>query len=175
MKSILEKLKLTDHLTTELVIDKQDFVKRFISNIDQGDTGVFFSAFEVFSSSNNQYKGTVSFDTFKIRRRRRFFDMNTSLAIAEGKFTQKENVLVIESTISGFRGVFIPFIVFLVFFYVVFIISFIVSDAPGNKGWFIIPFLFHAALMLGIPYLMMRRGVSRLKYELERDLYYMTK
>jgi hypothetical protein len=176
MKAILEKLKLVDYLTTELPIDKKDFIDKLKMHVDQGDIGIFFSAFEVFSSSKNEYKGTVTSDSFKIRRRRKFFDMTMSPAIAEGSFRQRENRLIIESTIKGFHGIFIPFIALLLIFYIAFILSFIFSDNPGAMGLFMIPFIFiHAAFMLGIPYFIMRRSVSRMKYELERDFYYLTK
>jgi hypothetical protein len=176
MKSILERLKLIDHLTTEIPIEKKDFVEKLKMNVDHGDTGVFFTAFEVFRSSKNEYKGTVTFDSFKIRRRRKLFDMRASLAVAEGHFRQKENLLVIESTIKSFRGIFIFFLVFLLVFYTASIVSLIISDIPGNMGWVFVPFIFiHASFMLGIPYLIMKRAVSRMKYELERDLYFMTK
>jgi hypothetical protein len=176
MKSILERLKLVDYLTTEIPIAKKDFIEKLKMNVDHGDTGVFLSAFEVFSSSKNEYKGIVTFESFKIRRRRKFFDMNMNLAVAEGSFKQRENLLIIESTIKGFRGIFIPFIAFLLIFYIAFIASIIFSDSSGNMGWFFVPFIFiHASIMLGIPYFIMRRSVSRMKYELERDFYYMTK
>jgi hypothetical protein len=176
MKSILERLRLVDHLTIEIPIEKKEFIDKLTRNVDQDDMGIFFSAFEAFSSSKNEYKGTVTFDSFKIRRRRRLFDLNICLAVAEGSFRQKENLLVVEATIRGFQRIFIPFLFFTAFIYVACIISVIVSDTPGNMGWFFIPFIFiHAAMMLGIPYYIMRRGVSRMKYELERDFYYITK
>ncbi|SKC84374.1 hypothetical protein [Ohtaekwangia koreensis] len=176
MKSVLEKLKLIDHLTTELPIEKYEFVEKLRRNVDQGDTGVFLSPFEAFSSSKNEYKGTVTFDSFKIRRRRRFFDMAMNLAVAEGSFRQRENLLIIESTIKGFRSVFILFIGFMFLVYTGIIASFVSSDTPGDPGWFFVPFIFiHAAIMFGIPYFVMRRGVARMKYELERDFFYMTK
>ncbi|MBT1696672.1 hypothetical protein KK083_07295 [Fulvivirgaceae bacterium PWU4] len=176
MKSLLERLKLVDYLTTEISIDKREFVEKLKKNIDQGDTGTFFSAFEAFSSSKNEYKGTVTPDSFKLRRRRKMFDMNRSLAIAEGTFRQKENLLVIEATISGFRSIFIPFIVLLLLLYVTAAVSFSLYNTAGTLMWFMFPFmLVHASLMLGIPYFVMRRSVSRMKYELERDFYYITK
>lgn len=176
MKSILERLKLVDYLTTEISIDKKDFIEKLKMNVDQGDIGVFYSAFEAFSSSKNEYKGTVTFDSFKIRRRKKFFDINMSLAIAEGSFRQKEKLLIIESRIKGFRGIFVPFIAFILMFYVAFIATFNFSDNSRSMEWLIIPFIFiHASIMLGVPYFIMRRAVSRMKYELERDFYYMTK
>jgi hypothetical protein len=176
MKSLLERLKLIDHLTTEISIDKRDFVEKLKKNVDQGNTGTLFSAFEAFSSSKNEYKGTVTPDTFKLRRRRKMFDMNRSLAIAEGNFRQKENLLIIEATISGFRNIFIPFIVIVLLFYAASAVSFFLYGNAGALMWLILPVLLvHASLMLGIPYFIMRKSVSRMKYELERDFYYMTK
>lgn len=176
MKSILERLKLVDYLTTEIPIEKNLFIEKLKMNVDQGDTGIFLSAFEAFSSSKNQYKGMVTSDSFKIRRRRKLFDMNMSWPVAEGRFKQRDNTLVIESTITSFRGIFIPFIVLMIMFYLAFIVSFIFSGVPAKFGWLFVPFVFiHASIMFGIPYVIMRRGVSRMKYELEREFYYLTK
>jgi hypothetical protein len=175
-KSILERLKLIDHLTIEIPIDKQEFVDRLRATVDKGDTGILFSAFEALSSSKKEYKGLVTPNSFKLRRRRKFFDMNMAFATAEGSFRQKDNLLVIESSIVGFQQFYVVFIAFLFLFYVGVIISVIFSDTPGAMRWFIIPFfIFHSALMFGVPYLIMRRGVSRLKYDLEREFYYLTK
>jgi hypothetical protein len=174
MSSLLERLKLVDHLTTEIEIDRKTFVEKLQNNVDRGDAGFFTSPFEAFSSSKNQYKGIVTFDTFKIRRRRRFFDMMQSrLAVAEGRFIQRENMLVVEATIKSFAGI---FLIVMFTFYLLLIGSMAFSDANGNKDWAFIPFiLIHALFMLGIPLFIMRRAVSRMKYELERDLYFLTK
>lgn len=176
MKSVLERLKLVEYLTTELHIDKKIFVEKLKMYVDEGDTGIFLSSFEAFSSSKNEYKGIVTFDSFKIRRRRRLFDMSMNLAVVEGRFRQREHVLIIESTIKGFRGIFIPFVALILMFYIVSIISVFLSDIPSSMGWSFIPLIFiHASIMLGIPYFMMKRAVSRMKYELDRDFFYLTK
>jgi hypothetical protein len=176
MTTLLERLKLVDYLTTELDIDKKEFVEKLMLNVDDGDTGFFFSPFEAFSSSKNEYKGKVTFDSFRIRRRKRMFDMNISLAVAEGKFRQKDDKLLVESKISGFRGIFIPFLIILFLIYFFGILAAILGESNTNMPWPVLPFiLIHAVFMFGIPYFMIRRGVSRMKYELERDFYYMTK
>jgi hypothetical protein len=175
-RSILERLKLIDHLTLEIPIDKQEFVNRLRNTVDKGDTGVFSSVFEALRSSKKEYKGQVTPDSFKLRRRRKFFDTNMTFATAEGSFSQKDNLLVIESTIIGFRKVYLVFVALLLLFYAAVILSVILSDASGVMRWLIIPFLiFHSVMMFGIPYLVLRRGVSRLKYDLEREFYYLTK
>ncbi len=179
MKEYLKKLKLVDQLTTEIEIERNQFVGRFKEHVDQGDTSIFSDIFDVFSSSKNEYKGNVNHAGFKIKRRRRFFDMNMGLAIATGKFHEKENTLVISTEINSFHGIMIPFYIFIAIFYLIFIFGFSFVAFTGESNGevaFAIPFLlFHAAFMFGIPYFMMRRSTSRMKRELEREFFYMTK
>ena len=157
-------------------MEKREFVRKLMMSVDQANLGSFISPFEAFSSSKNEYKGMVTYDSFKIRRRRRLFEMGVISPVAEGHFRQKDDVLVIESRIKNFRGFFVPIIFLIMLFYVAFLVSFISSDVPVAIRWIFVPFIFiHAGLMLGIPYFIMRRAVSRMKYELERDLYYLTK
>src|SRR5690606_11113648 len=102
MKKFLKRLRLIDHLETELKIRKDDFADLFRAHVDEGSTNHFSGVFEVFSSSSNQYKGTVGYEGFKIRRRRRLFDTNMNLAVATGSFFQKGETLVITTEINGF-------------------------------------------------------------------------
>ncbi|HEX5171160.1 MAG TPA: hypothetical protein VFW11_18415, partial [Cyclobacteriaceae bacterium] len=111
---------------------------------------------------------------FKIRRKRKFFDMNMNIAVAQGTYRQRDGVLIIETEINGFHGMFIPFYVIGIVFYIGMITTISLSGNPMPV--FVFPFiLFHAAFMFGIPYFMMKRSTKRMKYELEREFYYMTK
>jgi hypothetical protein len=177
MKRFLEKLRLIEYLTTELEIQKSDFLKNFKHHVDEGDIGYFSGAFDAFSSSKNEYKGHVGNENFKIRRRRKFFDTNMNLATAKGIYRQKGNNLIIETEINGFSGMMIPMYIFLIIFYSIFIFGFFMADnIEGGDQVFVGPFIFiHALFMFGIPYFIMRRSVHRLKHELEREFYYMTK
>ena len=50
------------------------------------------------------------------------------------------------------------------------------ADNSKIEIGFVFPFLVvHAAFMFGVPYFMMRRSTNRMKYQLEREFYYMTK
>jgi hypothetical protein len=177
MKAFLEKLKLIDHLTTELEIQKDTFVSKLKASVDEGDTGLFFNTFEAFSSSKNEYKGHVGSDGFKIRRRRRLFDMNINLAVAQGTYKQTDNHLIIETEINSYGSMIIPIYAILLVFYAIFIISFFTADNVEGimSGFALLFILMHAAFMFGIPYFMMRRSVSKLKYQLEREFHYLTK
>ena len=177
MKELLKKLKLIDYLQTELIIQKNDFVNKLRNHVDEGSTGLFSDTFDVFSSSKNEYKGEVSFNGFKIKRRRRFFDMNMNMAVANGTYSQKDDKLIIDTEINGFHGMMIPFYIFCFIIYGVFIVGFLSADEiGGNAPGFAFPFIIiHAAFMMGIPYFIMRRSTKRLKHELEREFFYLTK
>ncbi|MFY7938393.1 MAG: hypothetical protein ACOVOQ_13515 [Flavobacterium sp.] len=174
MTELLKRLKLIDSFTTTLQTSKVEFVNRLIEITDKGDTRMISDTFDVFSSSKNEFRGEVNFEGFKIKRRRKFFDTNMNFAVANGKFSEKNGQLTIDTEITGFSNFFIVFYVFLIIFYPIFIFDFFSSD---NEGKFnvILFILFHGTLMFGLPYFMMRRGIKQLKYELEREFFYLTK
>ena len=173
MKELLRKLRLIDNFSIELEIDKYEFFKILQNNIDEKQSDFL----EAFSNSNYEYKGIVNQDFFEIKRKRRLFDMNLNFSKAKGTMTQKGSKLIIETEINAFQGQMMFMFIFFFFFYVIFIIAFSTADnINGNASGFALPFIVvHALFMFGIPYLMMRRSVSRMKYDLERDLYFMTK
>ncbi|QCK16564.1 hypothetical protein [Mangrovivirga cuniculi] len=177
MKRFLKKIKLIDHLRTELNIEKNEFISRMRSNIDEGSSGAFSDFFDIFSSSKNEFKGEVDEAGFKIKRRRRFFDTYNNFAVAKGTFNQKENHLLINIEINGFKRIMMPFYIIGPSIYIFFIINiFLINDNPSLTIGAFVPFvLIHAVFMMGIPYLMMRRSTKKLKYDLERELYYLTK
>ena len=174
MKEFLKRIKLIDSMTTTLQTSKVEFVNRLKEIIDEGNTGMMSDTFDVFLSSKNEFKGQINFNSFKVQRRRRVFDTNMNFAVANGTFTENNGQLTIETEINSFNNFFIIFYAFLIIFYSIFFLDFLDSD---NNGEFIaIPFiLLHGTFMFGLPYFMMRRSVKRLKYELEREFFYLTK
>lgn len=173
MKVLLRKLKLIDNLTTELEISRTEFVEKLSAITDKGDTGMFSDTFDVFSNSKNELKGEVNYNGFKIKRRRRVFDSTLNVAVASGTINEHNGHLTIESEINGFNNFVIFFYVFIFVFYSIFIFG---TSSNNNPGFFETQFiLLHATLMISIPYFLMRRSVKRLKYELEREFFYLTK
>ena len=179
MNKFLKRIKLIDHFTIELHIQKREFVDQLKKQVDEAEIGIISDLFDVFSSHRNEYKGKVDSDGFKIKKPRKFFDMTVVKATAIGTYEQKSDRLIIHTEINGFQGIMIPFYLFALVFYSIALVAIpFVSDMNGNTmpHFFVIPFiLLHAAFMLGIPYLMMRRSTKRLKYDLEREFYYLTK
>lgn len=178
MKSILRKLKLIDTQQTELEINKSDFIKNLGRIVDDGNSNFISDFFDLFSRSNNEYKGSVNFSNFKISRRRRLFDMGISFPTVKGEIEQKGDNLLITSEINAFKGIMVLFIFFILLVYIIAIVAMFFSNTPDNNGvnFIAIPLiLLHACFMLGIPYLVLRRSVKRFKYDFERELFYLTK
>jgi len=174
MDNLLRRLKLKEDLTTNLKIEKIDFVQKLSSITDKGDVGIFSDTFDIFSSSKNEFKGRVNSKGFEIKRKRRFFDTNMNTAIAKGTLYENNGALSIETEINGFHNLYVVFYIMLIIFYSIAIIGISISD--NNVKFGVIPFLLlHGTLMFSFPYFMMRRSVKRLKYELEREFYYFTK
>ena len=178
MNDFLRKIKLLEHITIELDSSKIDFIKTFRGNVDQSNLGVSDHFFEALTSSKNEYKGNIDNHLFKLRRRRRFLDTNRNFAVAEGTMAEKDGKLILETEITGFHYLMKFFYAFIIVFYLIFIIGFSFTTVfeADSVSFFVFPFiLVHALLMLGIPYFVMRRSVSRMKYELERDFHFWTK
>ena len=176
MGEFKKKLGLKDEFSVELDVKQIDFATTFFHHVDQGDTLTLTGIFDIFSSSKNEYRGTVTPANFKVKRKRKLFDMNGSFAIATGEFHQKGDRLVIDTKVTGMNKLLIPILVFGLIFYGIFILTFLFVSMQSNVPFFVVPFIIvHAGIMLGIPIFLMNRSVKRLKYELERDFYFWTK
>lgn len=177
MENILRKLKLISDFKTELEIEKSEFVERLKLHVDPSEFGLFSNINDIFSSSKNDFKGYVGRDYFEIKRKRSFFDGNKNLATAKGTYLQNGNKLLINVKVKGFNKSFIPFLIFIPIIYIIAIITFIVASTNDTEiPFFILPFiLLHGALMLGIPYFLMKRSLKNMEKELEREFFYLTK
>lgn len=168
MPTFLEKIGLQQSFTCELDIQQEEFVKRLKKHVDQGDLGVLFDTFDIFSSSNNEYKGTVTSKGFEIRRKAKLFAPNRSIPTAKGTFVQKDQQLLIHTSIDGLHPILFAF------FFLALVIYTIVFSS-GMQDGFIFSVTLHGLIMISIPYFIMRRGTKNLKRELEREFYYLTK
>ena len=180
MEKLLRKLKLKDNFNITLPIMKSDFINKLRRNMDEGSTSTTFVFTEVFSSSNNNYIGSVSGNEFELRKRVRFFEANKGGAIAKGKMQQEGDNLIIDIQVNGFKKSLIFFYILITLFYVFFIgilgFSSFTGTEDSNMPLFIIPFLLlHGVMMYYIPIYAIRRSVKNIKSDLERDFFYFTK
>ena len=175
MNKLLTKLKLLKESTIELPVEKYDFVSILKSHVDEKDLGYFSDMGDVFYSSDAEYKGRINSYGFELKKRRKFFDYNMNFALAKGHFNQQGDILQINMEINAFTNpIKLLFIIVPIFY--LFSIVMIIAQGEAETSMAIIPLLlFHALFMFGIPYFIMRRSVNRMKYDLERDLYFMLK
>ena len=174
MNKFLTKLKLLKESTIELPVEKYDFVSILKSHVDEKDLGYFSDMGDVFYSSDAEYKGRINSYGFELKKRRKFFDYNMNFALAKGRFNQQGEVLLIDLEINAFSNYMIPFYVIVPILY---LFSILMALQGGFEATIIaLPFIvLHGLLMLGLPYIFMRRSVHRMKHDLERDLYFMLK
>jgi hypothetical protein len=174
MNDFLLKIGLIDKLTLELDITREEFIKRFQQNVDADQ----FELFEILSRSKNQYKGTITLNNFQMEKRRSFTTSNFSRGTATANFFHQNDKLVVEASITSVRRLYVVF--FLFFMTIIYatslftVIVSVVQDEPSSIKFWVIPFiLIHAAFIFGIPYLILKSTVRKMKYDLERDLYFM--
>ncbi|KOP36269.1 MULTISPECIES: hypothetical protein [unclassified Flavobacterium] len=168
MDNFLRKINLVKDITIELPVSKIDFTEKFRNNVDESDLG--FVPFEAFQSSKNEYKGNIDGSAFELKKRRRLFDTNYSFAEVTGSLIERNEKLIIDAEILGFKKRMIIIFAFIVLFYLIFIAGMI---SVGDDTFIFLPFLLiHMSIMLGIPYFIIRRSVNRMAYDLERDFHY---
>lgn len=173
MNDFFRKIKIIQPFSIILDITKQKFVSELSKVTENSDLGMFSIVFEAFDSDNKEFIGKVSQTGFKIRRKIKMFDTKNTVAIAEGTFKESDNKLLIEGTINGFNNFFYFIYGIIIISFVLFIITF--SFNQENSTFILNYILFQGLIMFIIPYFVIRRSVNRLKYELEREFFYLTK
>ncbi len=176
MREFLRKIKLIDFLTIQLSVDKSTFIDNLKDAVDEGDTSIFSGLSDLFDRSKNYYRGSVNYEGFKIRRKRKMFDPSINIALITGKYRKAKDDLIIDVEINGFSRAMIPFYIMITLLYIIFFTMMIsMPEEDSEFTWITIPFLiFHAAFMFAIPYMIARRSVKRLKYDLEREFYFLS-
>lgn len=172
-KELFIKYKVIDYMTTTFSISKDEFVNSLEKVVEEGSIDMFSDLSDALSSDKREFRGEVNPHGFKIKRKKKFFDTSANMAIAYGEFIEREGQLIIETEIRGFLNFFkflIP--VFLAFYFFIFFLIITSKDTP----LFVVAFLcFHMTIMFLIPFFISRRSVKKLKYELEREFYFLTK
>ncbi|WP_420573207.1 hypothetical protein [Kordia sp.] len=169
MNDFLERIQLIKKKEMKLPVSKSEFVNKLRENIDEGNIGAFSGAFEAFSSSKNNYKGTISHDTFEIRRRKELFHRGANQAKVTGKFRQQGDHTIIDLEINGFHYVIIAYYIFIIIFYILFL-SFSGFLTVDIFSMFIV---IHGALMFCLPYIFLRKQTKNTAAEIEKELYFM--
>ena len=176
MENFLRNIKLIDEFSMTLPISKSDFVSGLRSHVDEGTIdGLFDGAFEGLSSSENLFKGLVDHNGFKIRKRRRFLERKFSFTKAIGNFREQGNALIVNTKLVAWSNFMILYYVLVTGFYVFFIGMFfntLASDGQEFDLFFIGFLIVHALFMYILPYVMMKRSLTSIKKDVEREFHY---
>jgi hypothetical protein len=174
MTEFLNRIKLTDNFVIELPIDLKDLVKKIEHFVDEDN----YDILEGFHNTKKQFKGKINKKGFKIRRKLGISNNPKVDTIANGKFKELNGKTEIEIKIIGFDTFFKIFYSFLFFFWtiLIFALGMFLKNGNPNQSEFGIPVMFLFMLSLTIlPYFQMKKGVEKMRYDLEREFYYLTK
>ncbi len=162
MRKFLERIKLKDYIRAEMKIQKTDFVNILSEHINKGRFGIM-EALDSNKSNKNKFKGYVGNNDFKIKEIFVNDCCNFMKPLAKGSYKQQANQLIIEIEIVGLR-------LMTVFFYIlglialsIFIIIFSFTSIKSNL-FVILFFILMSILMLGLPYLSIKKQTKKLKH-----------
>lgn len=173
-KDLLRKIKLIEKFSTAIPLHITELIIKLDNIIDEDG----YNILEGFSSSKNEYKGTVNNGGFTVKRKLKSFSNDKLMAVAHGSFTEQKDSTKIEIEIIGYDNFMKIFYCFQIVFWSIFLYFTLKSDTIfENKnsefGLLVMP-LFGLIFLIS-PYFMMRRSMKRLKYDLERELFYLTR
>ena len=173
MKEFLEKIGLIDHFTTTIEVEKDTFISKFEAQVKEARIDVFLeNPFDVFSSDKATYKGHVGFNGFRIKRRRKIFDIKSGFPIiAEGSFVQKGKMLIIETRINGIPLFFQLIYSLMILMFVFWILSTLLTKYIDLNTLLTLLYLLLMPIIIIAHYFAIRDAVRNLKKDLERDFF----
>lgn len=169
MSNWLDKLGLSEDLSLKYYVRHANFVEQFQKHTDS-DQSLFSGAFDAFSSSKIEYRGTISSSEFSIRKKKRFFDSLSAIPLISGTILSEKNGTRLLVNVCAFSSLLKYMFWLLCFLYVAAAIFLAIFGLAEKFGF--VPFVFlllHALLMFGIFYFILRRSVSKVSENLDRD------
>jgi hypothetical protein len=167
MSTRLGKLGLSEDLSLKYYVPHKDFVEQFQKSVDTNNGGLF----DALSSSKIDYRGKVTASEFSIRKKKRFFDSLSAIPLISGTIASEKNGTRLNVTVCAFTGIMKYMFWTLCFIYVAATIFLAFGGLAAKFGF--TPFLFlllHALLIFGIFYFILRRSVSKVSENLDRDI-----
>lgn len=165
MNSFFKSIGLYNSLIIDLNINSAELVQRLMKVTYKTNTTFISLEKDSTIPTRFEYRGMIDANSFTIKRRGRLFDMNRSNPVFHGTISDKNGIssVAIEFFPSGFQMLnwfFILCFCFLVGF---------ASITGGQQGLMVGAVAFIIAIT---QYFILKRGISRGKYEFERELIY---
>ncbi|WPO92228.1 hypothetical protein [Chryseobacterium sp. HR92] len=167
MNSFFKSIGLYNSLTIDLNINSAELIQRLMKVTYKTNTTFISLEKDTAIPTRFEYRGMIDAKSFTIKRRGRLFDMNRSNPVLRGTISDKNGIssVSVEFFPSGFQ--------ILNWFFILcfcFIIGF-VSITGDQQGLMVGAIAFTIAIS---QYFILKRGISRGKYEFERELIYIT-
>ncbi|WP_312287863.1 hypothetical protein [Chryseobacterium gleum] len=165
MNSLLKSIGLYNSLTVDLDINSTELIQRLMKVTYKTNTTFISLEKDATIPTRFEYRGIIDGNSFTIKRRARLFDINRSNPIFHGTISDKngKSSVVIEFFPSGFQM--FNWIVILCF-----CLGAVFVSIKGDRQDHMLAII---ALVIGISqYFILKRGISRGKYEFERELIY---
>ena len=174
LNNFLKKIKLIDTFEINLQLSQHDFIDKLSAVTEKGNLGIFSESYFGLKKNKKEYIGQISYDSFSIRKQRSFPNAKNNSANATGTMSEDNGNLKIDTEINGFKSTILIFYVCLIFFYAFALPKFLNTNNE-REILLIVFFVVQGVFMFTIPYIMMRLSVRRFKYDLERELFFLTK
>ena len=174
MIEFLKRIKLIDTFVIELSIELQELVKKIENFVDDDS----YDILEGFRNTEKKFKGKINKKGFRIRKKLAYANSTKVNTIANGKFKEQNGKTLIEIEINGFDTFLKFFYCVLIFFWGIFIFTLFKYLINGKlnllDNGMPVMFLFVLSFTI-LPYFQMKRNVEKMRYDLEREFYHLTK
>ncbi|OON70878.1 hypothetical protein [Hymenobacter sp. CRA2] len=167
---LLRRLKIVQDTTLHLPIEKELFVARLAAVTEQGYSSPLFSAVHALRSSGKEFTGDVGPDYFTIRRKASFSNPGLSAVTIRGTLLPADTGCAVELELDGFHLLYRMAYSLLALLYL-----FMLIYAVTSQPMLLAALLLHIAIIGVMPYISMRRSVSKMKHNIERELFFLTK
>ncbi|AYZ13254.1 hypothetical protein EGY05_15495 [Chryseobacterium arthrosphaerae] len=167
MNSFFKRIDLYDSLTIEINIQKEELIRR-LGKITYKTNSTFISLIKDSTIPTRfEYRGTMSNDSFIIKRRRRFFDINMNYPLIKGNLSGNHDLtaVFIEFTPPFFQ-IFTP--VLTVIFSLLVMLN--LENEDQNLLFLVIP-----GFIIISQYFVLKREIRKGKYDFERELTHITR
>lgn len=169
MKELLKRLQLIAYLNIDLEISQLTFYNRFSSIVDAPPKGLF----RTLDKGNKEYIGKVYIDNFKIKRRKRFFEPNFYSSLMKGIVKGNDKTVTVQIEVNGINTHILLLFAIILIVYTVFMTALFFRT---HTTWYEVLFIsIHGILMLFFLYKTTVRNIKRVIYNMERELYFLTK
>lgn len=171
-----ERIGWRDDLVMQLDLTAFDFEQKLKLLVDTEQKQKRIRPLFKMDDSGKIYFGRISEGTFSFQQRRRFAEAYQNFSKVDGAFQEEEGKVNISMSVFYGSKRMLLFLLLLLCFYCAIIGVVVYNTTDSILPFFIVLFLLlHGVFMVGIIYFSIRRNVKRMKYILERELFFLTK